>query len=136
MGGSGSDLGPRGAVLTLEPDPAAVGTARRFVTATCLAERTAPEVRDAAVLLTSELVTNAFTHGRSEARITVAASRARVRVEVADDNSRHPQPVEQDADALDGRGIAIVELLAAGWGVRDDPFGKTVWFEVGVPDGP
>lgn len=26
--------------------------------------------------------------------------------------------------------MEIVELLAARWGVRDDPYGKTVWFEV------
>lgn len=87
---------------------------------------------DTAVLLTSETVTNAFTHGRSEARLVVTAHPDRVIVEVADDNSRHPRPAEPDADAdaLDGRGISILTMLAAGWGVRDDPYGKTVWFEV------
>ena len=28
------------------------------------------------------------------------------------------------------RGIAIVAQLATSWGVRDDPYGKTVWFDV------
>ena len=82
------------------------------------------------MLLTSEVVTNAFTHGRSEARVSVRATAALVRVEVGDDNSRHPQPQAADADALDGRGVTILQTLAARWGVRDDPYGKTVWFEV------
>ena len=41
-----------------------------------------------------------------------------------------PQRLDQDTDALDGRGIAIVAQLATSWGVRDDPYGKTVWFDV------
>lgn len=38
--------------------------------------------------------------------------------------------VEQDPDALDGRGLTIVDLLSSRWGVRDDRYGKTVWFEL------
>ncbi len=103
---------PGAVLLPLAPDPAAVRLARRFVAAACTGARTCEAVRDTAVLLASEVVTNAFTDGRSEARLTVTAVPGLVRVEVADDNSRHPQPVEQDADALDGRGMNIVELLA------------------------
>lgn len=116
--------------LVLAPDPAAVREARAFVRSACRAAGTSPEVLDTAVLLTSEAVTNAFTHGRSEARIAVEAGLRVVRVEVADDNSRHPQPQDPDADALDGRGMTILETLSHRWGVRDDPYGKTVWFEV------
>ena len=82
------------------------------------------------VLLTSEAVTNAFVHGRSAARLTVSVRTGRVRVEVADDNSRHPRQVEQDDEALDGRGLLLMTGLALRWGVRDEPVGKTVWFEV------
>lgn len=119
-----------GNVLVLHPDPAAVGVARRFVAEICSAGRTVPDLCETAILLASEIVTNAFIHGRSEARIAVIAGRNQVRVEVADDNSRHPRRLEPDADALDGRGLAIVELVASHWGVRDDRIGKTVWFEV------
>ena len=118
------------ATLTLAPDLAAVRQARTFVAAQCRALDLDPEACDSAVLLTSETVTNAFVHGRSEARIQVSSVDGRLRVEVADDNSRHPQAVEEDPDALDGRGVLILETLAASWGVRDDPYGKTVWFEV------
>ena len=85
---------------------------------------------DSAVLLASEVVTNAFTHGRSEARMCGVADARHVRVEVSDDNSRHPRRTQLDPDALDGRGLALIDSLAWRWGVRDDRFGKTVWFEV------
>lgn len=117
-------------VLVLHQDLAEVRHARAFVRAHCDRLGFDEETCEAAVLLTSEAVTNALIHGRSEARIQITALPGRLHVEVADDNSRHPQRLDQDADALDGRGIAIVAQLAARWGVRDDPYGKTVWFEV------
>jgi hypothetical protein len=69
-------------------------------------------------------------HGRSDARLRVTALPRLLRVEVTDDDSRHPEPAEPDPDALDGRGLSIIDMLSARWGVRDDSFGKTVWFEV------
>ena len=130
------DEAPQTAVLTLDPHPAAVRAARELVARTCAAAGTVTEECDAAVLLASELVTNAFIHGRSEARISVRAAGTWVRVEVADDNSRHPIRVAQDPDALDGRGMSIVDRVATTWGVRDDPYGKTIWFEMGPQPGP
>jgi anti-sigma regulatory factor (Ser/Thr protein kinase) len=82
------------------------------------------------VLLTSETVTNAFIHGRSEARLRLVMRPDRVRVEVGDDNSRHPQRAERQDDALDGRGLDILDLASSSWGVKDDLAGKIVWFEV------
>jgi anti-sigma regulatory factor (Ser/Thr protein kinase) len=119
-----------GDTLTLSPDPAAVRLARDFVEQRCHALGLDDDVCHSAVLMVSETVTNAFLHGRSEARIRVSARDGRLRVEVADDNSRHPRPVEQDHDALDGRGITIVAMLSHQWGVRTEDYGKTVWFEV------
>jgi len=115
--------------LTLAPDAAAVAQARRLVGDLCEQIGFDDDGRDKAVLLTSETVTNAFTHGRSEARIFVTASSKTVRVEVGDDNSRHPHHVSRDHDALDGRGMTIVGILATAWGVNDR-YGKVVWFEV------
>ena len=119
--------------LVLSPDPASVRRARALVQRVCRDAGLSEDAVDAAVLLTSETVTNAFTHGRSEARlcaVPVARGR-RVRVEVADDDSRHPQRAPRDEDSLSGRGLALVEALAVCWGVRDDRYGKTVWCEVG-----
>ncbi len=118
------------ATLVLPPDPAAVRRARVFVESRCQAAGVDPDACDTVVLLTSETVTNAFVHGRSEARLALTIAAACVMVEVGDDNSGHPQAAEQDPDALDGRGLAVVDRLAAGWGVRDDRYGKVVWFVV------
>lgn len=118
------------ATLVLSPDPAAVRQARTFVQARCQAEGVDDDACETAVLLTSETVTNAFAHGHSEARLAVTVTTGTVLVEVGDDNSRHPRLAEHDADALDGRGLGIVAMLAADWGVRDDRCGKTVWFQV------
>lgn len=118
--------------IVLPPDTAAVSQARRFVRSCCHTAGVTGDACDTAVLLTSETVTNAFVHGRSEARLAVTIVAGAVLIEIGDDNSRHPQQVEDDADALDGRGLVIMTTLAARWGVRDERVGKTVWFEVRV----
>ena len=122
--------------LVLEPEPAAVRRARTFVHEHCCPSALIPgtpdclDVCDTLMLLVSEVVTNAFLHGRSQTRLHVATTATSARVEVSDDNSRHPVIPLQDHDALDGRGMALVALLATRWGVRDEPVGKTVWFEL------
>lgn len=85
---------------------------------------------DLLVLLTSETVANAVIHGRSIVRLLVTADSAVVRVEVGDDNSRHPLLQSHDVDALDGRGVRMLQVCTSSWGVRPDEIGKTVWFEV------
>lgn len=128
--------GTRIADLVLEPEPAAVRHARAFVHEHCCPTATAagpPDCLDSCdtlMLLVSELVTNAFLHGRSQTRLHVVATATYARVEVSDDNSRHPVIPPQDHNALDGRGMALVALLATCWGVRDEVVGKTVWFEL------
>ena len=127
------DRGPgrAGAVLlTLPPERRSIRTARSFVGERCRAARLSPERCDDALLLASELVTNAVLHGRSDVCVEVEERGAVVRISVFDENSRHPAPVAEDPDALDGRGLALVEALAERWGVEDRPLGKAVWFEV------
>jgi anti-sigma regulatory factor (Ser/Thr protein kinase) len=107
-----------------------VRDARAFVRTCCQAAGTDGDACETAVLLTSETVTNAFVHGRSEARLAVTARVDGLLVEVGDDNFRPPQLVEQDPDAMSGRGLVILDMLATSWGVSDHRPGKTVWFEV------
>jgi anti-sigma regulatory factor (Ser/Thr protein kinase) len=116
--------------LSLPAHPAAVRRARTFARDCCLNAGVTTEVTDTVVLLISEAVTNAFVHGRSDARLRITVTGSDVLVEVGDDNSRHPRRVTQDDDALDGRGMLLMVALARHWGVRDEVLGKTVWFEV------
>lgn len=117
-------------VLPLPADVRSVRQARRFVAEQCLTLALAPARCDDALLLTSELVTNAILHGRSEVCVEVVERDGVVRISVQDENSRHPAAVPQDADALDGRGLALVDAVAVRWGVEDRPLGKAVWFEL------
>ena len=128
-------LGSTPVRLDLEQHPAAVGRARRFVHDQCQAAGVNGDTSDTAVLLTSEIVTNAFLHGRSGARLTLLTTDDRLRIEVGDDNSRLPQRVEPDRDALNGRGLAIVDTLASDWGSAQHAEGKVVWFELTRPPG-
>ena len=123
----------RPALLTLPAHLHSVRAARQFVQARCADLGLRKERCDDALLLTSELVTNAVLHGRSEVCVEIVrSSDGRVRVAVHDENSRHPVPVAQDHDALDGRGLALVEAIADRWGVDERPMGKAVWFELSL----
>jgi anti-sigma regulatory factor (Ser/Thr protein kinase) len=120
----------RPALLSLPPELGAIREARVFVGKRCAEAALTPGRCDDALLLTSELVTNAVLHGRSDVCIEVEVLDPVVRISVFDENSRHPAPVGEDPDALDGRGLALVDALAERWGVEDRPLGKAVWFEI------
>ena len=83
-------------------------------------------------VMVSELVTNVGLHARTEAVVRVSLHDGCLRVEVSD-RSAHPIEVRQHAPGAEtGRGLRIVEALAADWGVDAVAGGKTVWFEVPV----
>ncbi|NAZ88736.1 ATP-binding protein [Kineococcus indalonis] len=115
---------------TLAPEPTSSRTARHLVADWCIAEGIIGDVVDTLLLLTAELVTNAVIHGRSDVVLSLGRHGSRVRVGVADENTRLPLRREPDPDALDGRGMALVEALADAHGVDVEPFGKVVWFDV------
>ena len=121
-------------VLTLAPEPASSRAARRFVADFCEREGIAGDPVDTLLLLTAEVVTNAVVYGRSDVVLSLAASPRRVRVSVGDENARLPQRREPDPDALDGRGLVLVEALAERHGIDVSPDGKTVWFDVETDD--
>ena len=121
---------------TLTPDLGNVRRARQLVRAYCAAAGLEETVSDTVVLITSEAVTNAFLHGRSDARLTVTMLDDQVLVEVGDDNPRHPAPTGIHDEAPNGRGWLMMIGLSGHWGVRNEPIGKTVWFAVPSPARP
>lgn len=85
-------------------------------------------VIEIAELLVSELVTNAVAHAQSAPIMRIDVSGHVIKVAVQDDA---PGPVAvQDAaeDAPGGRGLLLVDSLAASWGWAPTPVGKRVWF--------
>ncbi len=83
---------------------------------------------DTAVLLISELVTNAVLHGGGEIRLLIDVDRdSLARFAVSDEGGGSPV-VRDDPGADGGWGLRLVGQLAARWGVLE---GRTqVWFEV------
>lgn len=89
------------------------------------------ELCDVAALLTSETVTNAFVHGRTDVRLGVEADAGGVVITVQDGDSRPPVLGRlDDYEALGGRGMAILAQLATSWGSYAVTGGKVVWFRV------
>ena len=119
--------------LALPPEAASAGPARRFVQKLLGDFGLASDVVDAAVLLTSELVTNAVLHTGSAVELRVAVRvGVGTRIEVRDGSELLPLARVHDADSVTGRGLHLVEMLASAFGVVSVPGGgKSVWFVVG-----
>ncbi|MFB7913963.1 ATP-binding protein [Streptomyces sp. NPDC056061] len=129
---------PSTLLLASEPQSAqrAREFARRFITH-CAPD--APDAHvDAVVLVTSELVTNAYRYGTEPGdmiRVELDAEGERTRVEVQDPVRRRPRnqcaSAERDPERNRGRGLVILDALCPGlWGCGDRPLGKFVWAEI------
>ncbi|MFF4172027.1 ATP-binding protein [Streptomyces sp. NPDC001744] len=91
-----------------------------------------------ATQVVAELAANAVTHGRvggRDFRLAIRLSAGVLRVEVTDTRSDalpHLRPAPPDGDG--GRGLLLVEVLTARWGVDLGPVPqKTVWAELVLP---
>jgi GAF domain-containing protein/anti-sigma regulatory factor (Ser/Thr protein kinase) len=130
------------------PEPAAVAAARKFVRETLRSWLdTAPGAEadgglvDDAVLLTSELVTNAVVHAGTQVQVTCKLAAGAVEVVVRDSHPARmvPGPAPDDtvpAERTGGRGLLLPSALAAAWGVSYGTDAKAVWFRMGLPGGP
>jgi len=132
-------------VVRLASRLSAVSAARTEVEAAICAWCVAVDP-DVAILLTSELVTNAVTHatahasrnGRAARRadaaeavlLVIAADDAGLRVDVHDGSGDLPVLADcpAEADAETGRGLLLVTSLSADWGFYRTPGGKAVYF--------
>lgn len=108
---------------------ASASAARRFVT-TVLGSWDCDALVDPAQLLVSELVVNAVLHAESSVSVRVELMDARVRIEVADNSPVAIEVRPVDPASVTGRGLLIVDALAAAWGVDPTADGKIVWFEL------
>jgi anti-sigma regulatory factor (Ser/Thr protein kinase) len=124
------------AVLALPADARSPKRARDFVVDTLMAWRLDGYL-EVAKLLTSELVTNAVMHARTDLTVTVERDDQRqvFKVSVADAAPKPPRRRRFSQWATTGRGIAMVESAASQFGTTTSPDGKAVWFEFPlVPD--
>ena len=114
----------------LPEDPTAAHAARSFVAETLEIWGVGTYVLGKAVLITSELVTNAIVHARSPVALVITSHNGTLRIDINDDSEQQPA-LGVSHDELGGRrGLQIVEALADRWGTNPGGHGKTVWFEL------
>ncbi|MFZ4296698.1 SpoIIE family protein phosphatase [Streptomyces cinereoruber] len=146
MAEPGVETRTRSAVITaratasFEPVGRSVAAARAFVRDT-LQGWGHPELVDDAVVLTSELVTNAVVHAGTAADVLCLRSDDSVRVEVSDRYPEREIPVQSgrtlaSPDRENGRGLLLCAALAHRWGVDYSPTRKHVWFHLDLPQRP
>jgi hypothetical protein len=91
---------------------------------------------DIAILLTSDLVTNAITHGDGETlTLAIRCSRGHLRIDVYDKSRSLPRGMDEPAEADAGRGLVLVAALSSEWGSFRTPAGKAMYFTLAfLPD--
>ncbi|MCU0264776.1 MAG: ATP-binding protein [Actinomycetia bacterium] len=115
---------------SLDAEPGQVALARHLVSG--YVREQGHDEEDVAVLLVSELVTNAILHGRGPLELRARATGDSLRVEVHDADPRTAPTLSTDVGPTDdgGRGLQLVDILADRWGWAESPAGKVVWFEL------
>ncbi|UIX33130.1 ATP-binding protein [Streptomyces sp. GQFP] len=106
---------------------------RNFLASCGLPE--AQDFVDDMVLMVSELMTNAVTHGRvpgtsgRQVRMAIERTGDVIRVEVRDTQSDKKPHLCGTGQDTGGRGLVLVDALSDAWGVNPGVIGKTVWAE-------
>lgn len=125
-------------VFELAAHRTCVREARHRVHAQLSAWGIKPDLLDTAVLVVSELVTNALVH--SGTKVITCAVRLRrdlLRIEVTDDGDGGAGPAARDASPSEenGRGLLLISRLSEAWGaaVGRNGHGHTVWAILSVP---
>jgi anti-sigma regulatory factor (Ser/Thr protein kinase) len=117
--------------LALPPDVPAVRLARQ-ATRDTLAAWQLGHLEDSAVLIVSELVTNAVRHamdtGAVGLELTIAGTRLRMEVQDGDPHWRQMDSLAECDES--GFGFVLVDSLADRWGLRRISAGKAVWAEL------
>ncbi|MEU8520391.1 ATP-binding protein [Streptomyces sp. NBC_01216] len=133
---------PTSSSMAVPHGPAGVGQARHRMREELYRSGVSESVVDDAVLILSELLSNACRHGRPLGRADMGDGDVRaawrvdgtggLTVEVTDGGGpTRPAPSTPSVTARGGRGLNIISALARDWGVRDSASGEvTVWVVV------
>ncbi|MGW6455846.1 ATP-binding protein [Streptomyces sp. NPDC055078] len=130
---------PTSSSMAVPHGPAGVGEARHRMCEQLRRSGVPESVVDDAVLILSELLSNACRHGRPLGHAEMGEGNVRaawrvdgtggLTVEVTDGGGpTRPVPATPSVTARGGRGLTIISALAKDWGVRDSAAGEvTVW---------
>ena len=123
-------------LMTLPASSESVRTGR-YVTRMVLSAWRLSRLEEDAVLVVSELLTNAVRHARGTGAIELDlhATPAWLRIEIQDHDRQWPRPRIVNELSESGFGFVLIDALAASWGVRETETGKAVWAELDVQPG-
>jgi anti-sigma regulatory factor (Ser/Thr protein kinase) len=117
----------------LLPNTAQAPGEARHAVARFLARADVPQLIDDAQLLVSELVTNAVRHARGPIAVHAHIRDGFLHLEVGDSQPELlPELRQARLDDEAGRGIDLVDKVAARWGWRVTDRSKVVWFDLRV----
>ena len=123
--------GPQVLQLELPPDRTSPSIARAAIAASCRHWGLEQQV-DTAQLVVSELVTNVVVHASTPLLLAAEHDSSHLTIAVADGDSSPPVLADPEPTAEGGRGVGIVALVAAAWGVRRTALGKLVWASISL----
>ncbi|MFF3332355.1 SpoIIE family protein phosphatase [Streptomyces sp. NPDC002888] len=127
----GMAVRPRRETWTVWRVPEAVRHARRYTRRVLRGWSMPDDDIDSALLVVSELVTNALVHTGGPVRLDLILHNHRLRVAVTDSSPRSPvKPSDIGWEATGGRGILLVEAMSDTWGTVPVSGGKQVWCEL------
>jgi anti-sigma regulatory factor (Ser/Thr protein kinase) len=132
-------MSTRSASIDLPAVPSSVVVARRWLRE-LLSAWSAPQDREDAELLATELVANVVDHvgGEEDLTLEVALTEEWLRIAVVDGSAVRPVAQELSGVRPRGRGLQMVAAIATRWGVDEHHGGKRVWLDLvptGVPAG-
>jgi anti-sigma regulatory factor (Ser/Thr protein kinase) len=117
--------------LELPAEVASCSSARRFVQEAL--NQATEELRADALLLVSELVANAVLHASGPLCLELLQKGSTYRIAVSDGSPTPPTAKGYRTDDATGRGVHLLDSLAAAWGCKRIGTGKVVWFDLPVP---
>lgn len=114
----------------VDPDRYAPALAREVLAHFCR-DRGITREADTAELIASELITNAVVHARTPIDFTIRLITPHLHIAVRDHDPRPARITAMlDESAEHGRGLLLVDALAAAWGTFVLPRGKVIWATV------
>ncbi|AZS87914.1 ATP-binding protein [Streptomyces griseoviridis] len=137
--GAAAGAGPSGAVaerrfrFELAAHPASPAQARRLARARLSGWAVCEDICDTAVLVISELVTNALVHTASSSIVCeLLDGDDLVRIAVRDEGCApgEPRPGQGRAEDEHGRGLLLIEAMCQAWGAHEHGPGLMVWAEL------
>ena len=119
--------------VRLTRKPAAAAEARSQVRVS-IRDWKVPVDPDIAILLTSDLVTEAITQGNGETlTLAIRCTRGHLRIDVYDKSRSLPLGMNEPAGTGAGRGLVLVAALSTEWGSFRTPAGKARYFTLAFP---